>query len=178
MRNDFEQTTASSNTYRTITGRHLDLGSLTREERVLLAAVLDRYESAPKWNEFSSWWSEQFDKASLSRESKVHALCEDLEARLGIAQGDFDLPDYRDYLEDLIEERHGFQAQFCKKKGVDPAYLSRLLNGGSGLRVENLEKMLDTLDAVLVVVRKEDLTEDSKVDQAVASLRSALKSGP
>ena len=43
-------------TYRTITGRHLDLGGLADVERQFLGTVQERYEGAPEWSAFGRWW--------------------------------------------------------------------------------------------------------------------------
>jgi hypothetical protein len=94
-------------TYRTITGRHLDLGDLGQVERDFLGAVHEKYEAAPEWSAFASWWASELRTAGLAEGSAAYRICQDLEARLGIVQGKIAPPDYRDYLADLIEERYG-----------------------------------------------------------------------
>lgn len=98
--------------YPTITGGLLNLGSLAAGESAFLAAVGQRYADKPEWTEFSAWWMSEFQRAGLSMDSPAYRICQDLEARLGIAQGKVAPPDYRDYLADLIEERYGSRYRF------------------------------------------------------------------
>lgn len=129
--------------YRLITGRHLDIGDLSSTERALLATVQEAYEAAPEWSDFASWWSGALERAGLSEGSVACRICQDLEARLGIAQRKLAPPDYRDYLADLIEERHGSCYRFCKETGVDPGHLSRVLASRADLSLQNLQRILD-----------------------------------
>ncbi len=100
-------------TYRTITGRHLDLGGRPDVERSFLGTVQERYEGAPEWSAFGRWWAAEIKEAGLAENSVAHRICQDLEARLGIAQGKVAAPDYRDYLADLIEARYGSRYRFA-----------------------------------------------------------------
>jgi transcriptional regulator with XRE-family HTH domain len=145
--------------YHTITGRTLGLGSLTEEERAFLGAVRRKYEEAPEWSEFGSWWFARFQAAGLSRESVTYRICQDLEGRLGFAQGMVAPPDYRDYLADLIEERYGSHYRFCKETGVDPGHLSRVLASRSDLSLRTLQRVLDALGATLIIQPKEELAD-------------------
>jgi hypothetical protein len=144
-------------TYRTITGRRLGLGELDATERRFLAAVQEEYEHEPEWSAFASWWSAGLRAAGVPRSSVVYRICQDLEARLGIAQGTVAPPDYRDYLADLIEERYGSRYRFCKETGVDPGHLSRVLSSRSDLSLRSLQKVLDVLHAALVIQPAEEL---------------------
>lgn len=146
-------------TYRTITGRQLDLDSLAQTERDFLGEVLTMYEDAPEWSAFASWWLASLKAAELETLSTAYRVCQDLEARLGIAQGKVAPPDYRDYLADLIEERYGSRYRFCKETGVDPGHLSRVLSSRSDLSLQNLQRILDALHASLVIRPEEDLPE-------------------
>ena len=87
--------------YQTITGRRLKLESLSADERKLLIAIERKFRARPEWTEFASWWVSHFRKAQLPAASVVRRVCQDLEARLGIAQRKMAAPDYRDYLADL-----------------------------------------------------------------------------
>src|SRR5437867_4300426 len=104
--------------FQTITGRALDLERLDAKEREFLAAVQAKYEKNPAWSAFASWWPKELQRSGLSAESVAYRICQDLEARLGIAQGKVAAPDYRDYLADLIDERHGSRYRFCKATGI------------------------------------------------------------
>jgi hypothetical protein len=87
--------------YQTITGRRLKLDGLSVDKRKLLIAIERRFRDRPDWTAFASWWVSQFRKAQLPATSVVRRVCQDLEARLGIAQRKLAAPDYRDYLADL-----------------------------------------------------------------------------
>lgn len=73
--------------FETITGRRLDLGTLGAKEREFLAAVQAGYEKEPEWAGFAAWWPKEFQRSGLSGGSVTYRICQDLEARLGIAQG-------------------------------------------------------------------------------------------
>jgi transcriptional regulator with XRE-family HTH domain len=162
-------------TYRTITGRHLDLAGLGQAERDLLGAVQAKYEAALEWSAFASWWPSELSTTGLSRKSAAYRICQDLEARLGIAQGKVAPPDYRDYLADLIEERYGSRYRFCKETGVDPGHLSRVLSSRSELSLQNLQRILDTLHASLVIQPEEDMVERVSPERAARDLAGAAR---
>lgn len=137
--------------FQTITGRKLQLADLSRREREFLAAVRREYEKEPEWSQFATWWMLELKRAGLGSESIVYRVCQDLEARLGIAQGKVAPPDYRDYLADLIEERFGSRYRFCQQTGVDPGHLSRVLSSRSDLSIQGLQKILHELNAALII---------------------------
>ncbi len=145
--------------YRTITGRKLSLSRLTPVEVRFLAAVRDKYETAPAWTGFASWWLAEFQHAELPATSVALRICGDLEARLGIAEGRVAEPDYRDYLLDLIEDGFGSRYEFCRKTGVDPGQLSRVFASKADLSLPYLTELLRQLDARLVVETAGELAE-------------------
>lgn len=137
--------------YRTITGRPLSFAHLNPAERQFLLAVEEKYRGHPEWTQFASWWLTHFTKAGLPVESMLHRVCQDLEARLGIAQGKVAPPDYRDYLADLIEERYGSRYKFCEDAGIDQGQLSRVFAGRADLSIPALQQILQTLGAVILI---------------------------
>lgn len=159
--------------YRTITGRRLDLGELDASERRFLAAVQERYEGDLEWSAFASWWSASLREAGIPRTSPVYRICQDLEARLGIAQGAVAPPDYRDYLADLIEERYGSRYRFCKETGVDPGHLSRVLSSRADLSLQYLQKVLGVLHAALVIQPEEELADRVSRERGASELARA-----
>ena len=160
-------------TYPTITGRELHLDGVGAGESEFLAAVRERYTTGPEWSEFAAWWAEEFHRRGLAGESPAYRVCQDLEARLGIAQGKVALPDYRDYLADLIEERYGSRYRFCKEAGVDPGHLSRVFASRSDLSVQNLQRILEALHVALVIQPVEDLAERVSLERGVQALAAA-----
>jgi hypothetical protein len=96
----------------------------------------------------------------------AYRICQDLEARLGIAQGKVAPPDYRDYLADLIDEKYGSRYRFCKETGIDPGQLSRVFASRSDLSLEALKKLLQVLGAALVVQPEDDLKANTSPEEA------------
>ncbi len=156
--------------FRTITGRQIHLTALTQADKDFLGRVLGWYEGDPDWTEFSARWTRAFRESALSQDSPVYRICQDLEARLGIAQGRVSPPDYRDYLADLIELRYGSRYKFCKETGVDPGQLSRVLSGRADLSVASLSRVLNAVEAVLVVESQQELREGASPASAIHAL--------
>lgn len=163
-------------TYRTITGRHLDLAGLGRAERDFLGSVQTKYAAGAEWSAFAGWWTTEIRAVGLSRKSAAYRICQDLEARLGIAQGKVAAPDYRDFLADLIEERYGSRYRFCKETGVDPGHLSRVLSSQSELSLQNLQRILGALHASLVIQPEEEMVERFSPEQGATDLAGAARS--
>src|SRR2546425_1998673 len=161
--------------FQTITGRALDLERLDAKEREFLAAVQARYEKEAAWSAFAAWWPKALRRSGLSAESVAYRICQDLEARLGIAQGKVAAPDYRDYLADLIDERYGSRYRFCKTTGVDPGHLSRTLAGRSELSLQTLQRILEQLDAALVIEPQDALTARLSQERAVQALAAVAR---
>ncbi len=159
--------------YETITGRRLNLSDLEAGERRFLGVVLERYRNRPEWTVFGAWWIVELENAGLSTESVCYRICQDLEARLGIAQGKVAPPDYRDYLADLIEERFGTRYRFCRKTGIDPGHLSRVLARRAELSFQSLEKIMVALDAALVIQPQETLSRHLSPEDASEALAAA-----
>ena len=156
--------------YETITGRRIELSRLTSDERMFLRPVRKKYEARPGWSAFGSWWTGALSRAGLTEKSVAYRICQDLEARLGIAQGRVGAPDYRDYLADLIEVRYGSRYRFCKEQGVDPGHLSRVLASRSELSLESLKQVLGALGAVLTVQGEKEVRDHASPREASRAL--------
>ncbi len=161
--------------YRTVTGRSIDLTKLLAAERRCLLAVLGKYRKDPEWSEFGSWWMRYVAKCGIGDASPVYRICDDLEARLGIAQGKVASPDYRDYLAALIQERFGSRYRFCMETGVDQGQLSRVFAGRSDLSLHSLQKLLQALRARLVVQPEEAVKANASPDEAKRALASVAR---
>ncbi len=162
--------TAEREAYHTITGRPIDLTGLSAAELKFLAAVRRKYHTRPEWSKFASWWTVEFDRAGLADSSVVYRICDDLESRLGIAQGKVATPDYRDFLADVIEERYKSRYEFCKEVGFDQGYLSRVLAGQADLSMAMLRKLLDALKVSLVLRPEKALLEEASPEEADRAL--------
>lgn len=156
--------------YQTITGRRLKLESLNARERKLLVAIEKKFRARPEWTHFASWWVGQFRKAQLPETSVVRRICQDLEARLGIAQRKVAAPDYRDYLADLIEERFGSRYKFCEATGIDPGQLSRVFASRGDLSLPALQKILHVLGAALVIQGEDAVQAKASPEEASRAL--------
>jgi transcriptional regulator with XRE-family HTH domain len=159
--------------YQTITGRMLSLGRLADKERKFLGAVHRKFAKGPEWSVFAAWWAGEFQRSGLPEDSPTYRICQDLEARLGIAQGKVAPPDYRDYLADLIEDRYGSRYRFCKETGVDPGHLSRVFASRSELSLQSLQRLLQALHASLVIQPEENLAERVSPERAAEALAEA-----
>ena len=161
--------------YRTISGRRFELRDLDNAEQRFLAVVHKKFDKGPGWSAFGSWWVGAFTRARLPRASATYRICQDLEARLGIAQGMVAPPDYRDYLADLIEDRYGSRYRFCKETGVDPGHLSRVFASRSELSLQSLQQLLKVLGATLVVQPQEVTAAEVSPKRAAQALAAATR---
>jgi hypothetical protein len=162
---------AQSSKYQTITGRRLALSRLTKAEKRFLAQLEEQFRTRPEWTRFAAWWNAALDQAGLGTDSPLYAVCQDLEARLGIEQGKVSPPDYRDFLADLLAERFGTRQEFCQATGVDPGQLSRVFAGRADLSMGALHKVLEVLGARLVILTEQDARERASVTQAEQALQ-------
>lgn len=176
-------------THRTLTGRALDLRSLSGKERDALAELQRAYDLRPSWAEFARLWPQLLRKRVWGRKkvpvgSPLYRAAQDLELRLGVAEGRVAPPDYRDHLADLIEERFRTRAAFCQATGIDPGNLSHVLAGRKDFSLEVLSKVVGVLDVQLDLVpraevfRKAQTLGDSDAEQLrVLAHRVALLEG-
>jgi len=132
---------------------------LSKAEKELLARVQQKYNSRLEWTHFAAWWNAEFNKTGLSTGSPVYRVCQDLEARLGIHRGSVSPPDYRDFLADLIDGRFGSRHAFCQATGVDPGQLSRVFAGRADLSLQALGKVLEVLQARLIIQTEDQARE-------------------
>src|SRR5262249_41527749 len=159
--------------YQTITGRLIPVSQLSRPEKEFLSRVQQKYHTRPEWTRFAAWWNAEFTRTGLDPRSPVYRICQDLEARLGIHQGSVSPPDYRDFLADLIDGQFGSRQAFCQATGVDPGQLSRVFAGRADLSLRALQKVLEVLQAQLVIQTKEQAREQTSVARAEEALARA-----
>jgi hypothetical protein len=147
--------------YKCLSGRRYDLDALGADERGFLESVFSLYRTRPAWDEFRSAWvrlgRERVWNNKVAVGSAPYRICQDLAARLGIAEGKVAPLDYRDLLADLIEERFGSRYAFCKETGIDQGHLSRVLAGKKHLAPTTLFEVLDSLGVQIDLVQPEDL---------------------
>lgn len=157
--------------YRTLTGRTVVLEMLSGEERAFLMVVVERYRKWSDWTEFAAWWMSEASKWGFVRESPVFRICDDLEARLGIAQGKVAPPDYRHCILALIEERDGSRGKFCQETGIDPKQLGWILAGDANASVVELERLLHVFNMYLAVQTGEEMLEMASPEETCNILK-------
>lgn len=161
---------AANNSYLTIGGRSFNLSSLTLAEENFLRAVFEKYRTQPEWTNFDSWWINKFMDSDLPERSCVHRICHDLGARLGIAQGKVALPDFRDTLNDLIEERYGSRENFCRATEIPSSLLGRLFASRSDVTLEEITPLLQILGCTLILSPEEEIRIQCTPEKAIVVL--------
>jgi hypothetical protein len=156
--------------YQTITNRRIPVSKLSRSEKAFLCRVQQHYHARLEWTRFAAWWNAEFSRSGLTTRSPVYRICQDLEARLGIQQGSVSPPDYRDFLADLIDGQFGSRQEFCQATGVDPGQLSRVFAGRADLSLRALQKVLEVLQAQLVIQTQQQAREQTSVARAEEAL--------
>lgn len=132
--------------YLTTSGISLDLGAIQPAEESLLSRAYQEYSKLPGWTEFSEWWAGEARSLDIDASSVAIRVCQDLEARLGIALGKVEAPDYRDTISDLIQQRFGSRQKFCQATGIDAGHLSRVLAGKAHLSIEVVQRLAKQFD--------------------------------
>lgn len=149
-------------TYRAITGRRYDLEGLTAEERAFFGEVMALYRTRPDWTHFTREWM-ALARRTVWKGTRVpvgavvYRVCQDLAARLGIAEGRVAPPDYRDRIADLIDERFRSRYEFCKQTGIDEGHLSRVLGSQKHLAPATLFEVLDALGVEIELVDRDEV---------------------
>lgn len=147
--------------HRTLTGRSLDLRGLSGKELGALGELQRAYDARPSWAEFARLWPRLLRERVWGRRkvpvgSPLYRAAQDLELRLGVAEGRVAPPDYRDHLADLIEEKFETRAAFCEATGIDPGNLSHVIAGRKDFSLEVLKKVVVVLDVQLDLVPRDE----------------------
>ncbi len=144
--------------YSTLTGRQFDLSSLSKAERSFLAEVMVFYRQDPDWSQFSTFWIQKGERELFAGQERrqvtkgtVWHICQDLEIRLGVRQGQVAFPSWRDRLAELIEERYGSRYKFCQATGVDQGFLSKVLSGQKDFSLATLSSLLAHMGMTLQI---------------------------
>jgi hypothetical protein len=147
--------------YTDLDGRPLCLGHLDADERRLLARIQRRARENQDWDAFDNYWTRAIGAfydargvpRTVSRESVVYRVAQDLSSRLGIASGLVRMEDYRDQIEELIEEKYRTRKAFCEATGLAEDTVSDLLRGRLDLSLSALEKALGRIGYTLCIRR-------------------------
>ena len=135
--------------YRDYRGQSIDLTNLDVEERRLIAAMVERTQSRPDWNDFSNYWmaavhafytARGLDRPAIAR-TPAFRIGQDLASRIAIAAGHVRVPDYRDELSELIRTRYRTRREFCEASGLSEDMISHV--------PANANTAIDTLGSAL-----------------------------
>lgn len=141
------------NEYTDRRGESLDLSSLDREERDLVAELLryaETYSDARQaefWNFYPRRVGDFYAARGLSRTEIVRTLvwriAQDINGRLLVAAGlAKDSDDYREKLDALIREKYGSRRRFCELTGVTEDMLSHVLAKRKHMSIQALSNAL------------------------------------
>ena len=145
--------------YEDLAGRGWDLTILNTRERRFLRSFVKRVREGVSWPTLSSSWRAKVLNLYHGRGRKyvvglpLYAVCQDIESRLGIAQGFFRQRDYRDDLAEMIGRRFPSRYRFAKQVGIDEALLSRVLRKRANLSIDKLESTLARVGYRVAFVR-------------------------
>src|SRR3989344_1640138 len=168
-------------TYTILSGRACHLDALTDHELSALREVLDHLRHNPSWVSFGAAWplivrrwigEAAFFEAAAERTCGLYRICQDIESRIGIAEGRVAPADYRDILVGWIEERFPSTHAFCGAAGMDDEPLSRALSGQKDLSIESFEGLLRVLGRRLAT--EANIDGKQELEQAVQQLQSYL----
>src|SRR5262245_33177136 len=139
---------ASDSSYEDLSGKRWRLSLLTSPERRFLRSFVKGVNEGVSWPELYSSWRAKLLKLYKGRSRKdivrlpLYSVCQDIESRLGIAQGFFRQRDYRDDLAEMISHRFPSRYRFAKQVGIDEALLSRVVRKKAHLSIDKLESVL------------------------------------
>lgn len=147
-------------TYTTLHGSELNLSALTPEEAALFAAARTAAGEAPEWHVFKQKWLNEvvsyYDRKQVSRREAVSKplfrAVQDLGSRLMVNAAYARMPDYREQLLSIIEEKFETRREFCEAAGVSEDMLSHVLRGRKDLSIGALEEMLGKIGYSLSLV--------------------------
>src|SRR5262249_55295385 len=112
--------------YIDLDGNQICLEHLDAEERKLLARLRRRARTNPDWDAFDNFWTiavpalyeaRGMDRKAVPR-TVLWRIAQDLSGRIAVAAGLARLGDYRDELEELIDEHYPSRRAFCDATGL------------------------------------------------------------
>jgi hypothetical protein len=136
--------------YTDLRGNVFGITGLDSDERALIAHMKDEAAKNPDWAQFRNFWMSEVDRfyaaRGLSRREIIETIGyrvgQDLKSRLGIAQGQMRLGDYRGELEMLILENFPTRKAFCDATGLSEDMLSHVLARRKHLAIDTLTDAL------------------------------------
>jgi hypothetical protein len=157
------------NTYTDLRGTIFGVSGLPADERDLVERLQAEASKAPEWTEFRNYWMAEVDRfysaKGISRRQILdtvgYRIGEDLKSRLGIAQGEIRLGDYRSELEMLILKNFPTRKAFCDATGLSEDMLSHVLARRKHLAVDTLTNALEKIGYTIHIAPLPDLKTTS-----------------
>ena len=160
---------ARRETYTMLEGQECSLADLDDQERKLVTLLRRRATTHPDWNDFDGYWLRRvaafYDARGLTRKQSsrtmVFRIAQDLSSRLAVASGMARMPDYRDELEELIQERFPTRRAFCKATGLSEDMVCHVLARRKHVAIDTLAEALARIGYRLRIVplEREELRE-------------------
>jgi hypothetical protein len=148
----------------TLKGEVISLKGLDDEERRLLAEVRAFLKANQDWPTYGNFWMKKIGdlydhrgvSRSVSRNSPLFRIAQDLGSRLAVKQGwaraPNPKPDYREQLSRLITEKFHTRRGFCQKTGISEDLLSHVLAGRKDFAIETLANALERIGYRIQIV--------------------------
>lgn len=141
------------------------MSQLSESETFALGRLVSEFRKSHGWEDFFSVWQGVIsatypDLTPAERiSSHLYKIGQDLELRLGIAQGEVAPPDYRDHIMDRIEVKFGSRYKFCQAAANSEAFLSQVLSRSKDFSMEMLQRVAGILELHLVLLPPADVAE-------------------
>ena len=147
-------------TYVDLDGNAISLANLDAGERRLVNRLRRRASLKPDWDDFDNFCYQAvgdfYDSRGVprkqSRNSVPFQIAQDLSGRIAVATGMARYGDYRDELEELIQQHFPSRAAFCKKTGISPTMLSHVMAGRKQLSLGALTTALERIGCQLRIM--------------------------
>jgi hypothetical protein len=163
----------TANVYRDLRGETIDVSSLDRDERELVAELLRFAEAHPNartaeyWNFYPQRVGDFYEARGLTRKETTRTLvwriAQDINGRLMVASGLARLSDYRGELENLILLKYKTRRAFCEATGLSEDMLSHVLAKRKHLGIETLTDALAKIGYTIHITQMPDITPPSSI---------------
>jgi hypothetical protein len=156
-----------SNKYIGRRGDTVDLATLDRDERELVAELLRYADAHPDartaeyWNFYIKRVGSFYESRGLSRsettKTLVWQIAQDINGRLLVAAGlAKDSDDYRNRLDAIIREKYGSRRKFCELTGISEDMLSHVLAKRKHLSIQSLTDALAKIGYTIQITQLPD----------------------
>jgi len=154
-------------------GETLDLSTLDRDERELVAELVRFADAHPDartaeyWNFYPKRVGKFYEARGLSRSETTRTLvwqiAQDINGRLMVAAGlAKDSKDYREELDAIIREKYGSRRRFCELTGISEDRLSHVLAKRKHLSIQALSDALAKIGYTIQITQLPDISPPSQ----------------